>query len=180
MADRVTSTKAKVGLAAAGLAATFLGVSATSAHAAPSPSSIAVKLKTEITRQLKVAPGGKAINDHQVSYKNGSVIATMPSTARKSLSDCPDGWFCVWTQTSYAGSKYQFHSPGYWQNLADYGISQFWSLYDHRSNRVFVAPFSGGGADQKCFQAGTRISNTNTIYWYSGIYLGESNNKCGT
>ncbi|MEU5882330.1 peptidase inhibitor family I36 protein [Spirillospora sp. NPDC047279] len=94
----------------------------------------------------------------------------------RGLNDCPSGWYCVWAAQFYGGARYQFRSQGYWQNLDDYGVPWFYSFYNRRSNRVFIAPYQG--QPSKCYQAGTRVSDSTNVRHYRLIYLAESNNPC--
>jgi hypothetical protein len=161
-------------------AVALLCIAATSAQADPTPPAES-KQAQQIAEQLQRAPGGVVINDHQISYDNGAVIVTVETdgmSVQGDASECPQGWFCVWSESSYSGKRYQFHDAGKWQNMDNYGVPWFYSMFNRRTNRIFFRDYPNQPSTEICYQAGTKISNAASIKKKRGIYLAESNNPC--
>lgn len=107
----------------------------------------------------------------------GSSLAATDSP--NALSQCPSGYFCLWSGTNYDGDLvFMARGTGVWFHLPAFGVTSFHSLYNHRSDRIFLHA-SGTGAPEQCYNAGDQARNFGP--WYStaqDVYLATTNNKC--
>lgn len=166
-------------------ALTLLAVAlATLALAAPSSVSAAPALSGALTEQMTRHPGGTAINDHTVSYAGGNVLVDVAPTRSgtpDAAFDCGGGWLCLWQDDNFTGTRWQFRSEGYIQDLDPWGASPFYSFYNNRNHRWFLHQGSGGNGATACYQAGAKVSAMNPAWAQSkSIYLATSNNRCGS
>ncbi len=92
-----------------------------------------------------VAPGGRQVGN-KVFYNGGAVVVTLagPTTS----TPCPNGWTCLYQDANWLGRMLQFATPGYWQNLSDYGFNdQTSSWSNHRGNASYLSFDAGGYGD---------------------------------
>lgn len=68
-----------------------------------------------------------------------------------SRSDCPSGYFCVWTLTYYEGTRYQFNDVDDYNPITADPIR---SAYNHRTKRTYLNELSGKSSNYSCFGAG--------------------------
>ncbi|WP_338785448.1 peptidase inhibitor family I36 protein [Streptomyces sp. DG1A-41] len=54
-----------------------------------------------MTRKLAVMAGGIALTGGLLAGNTG--VAGAAETAPQAASDCPSGWFCVWSGKNYTG-----------------------------------------------------------------------------
>ena len=80
-----------------------------------------------------------------------SLIAVDSPANAGSRSECPSGYFCVWTATNYDGTRYQFNDVG------DYNLisaDPIWSAYNNRTKRTYLNKYSGKSSTYSCFGPG--------------------------
>lgn len=80
-----------------------------------------------------------------------SLIAVDSPANAGSRSECPSGYFCVWTQENYEGSRYQYNNVGAYNRIYADPIR---SAYNHRSKRTYLNELSGSSSNYSCFGAG--------------------------
>lgn len=81
--------------------------------------------------------------------------STEPS-GTESLSQCPSGYFCVWSGTNYTGSMQQFSATGSYKQIT---LSTIRSLYNRRSARTYLHETSGGSGYHSCYGPGATSSS---------------------
>lgn len=64
---------------------------------------------------------------------------------------CPSGYFCVWTDTYYEGTRYQFNDVGAYNRIYADPIR---SAFNNRSKRTYLNQYSGSSSTYSCFGAG--------------------------
>ncbi|MCX5071291.1 peptidase inhibitor family I36 protein [Streptomyces sp. NBC_00424] len=75
-----------------------------------------------MTRKLAGLAGGIALT--------GGLLAGSAGTAGAAASDCPSGYFCVWSGQNYIGQRQQIAGSN--SNLTQYAVFQnFKSWYNH-------------------------------------------------
>jgi hypothetical protein len=80
-----------------------------------------------------------------------SLIAVDSPANAGSRSACPSGYFCVWTQENYEGSRYQYNNVGAYNRIYADPIR---SAYNNRSKRTYLNELSGSSSNYSCFGAG--------------------------
>jgi hypothetical protein len=80
-----------------------------------------------------------------------SLMAVQLPANAGSKSDCPSGYFCVWTQENYNGSRYQYNNV---DNYNQINVDPIRSAYNHRSKRTYLNQNSGSSTTYSCFGAG--------------------------
>ena len=56
----------------------------------------------QMTAYLAAHPGGRPINDNQISYGDGTFIVTLrPPSGTQGMPDCPANWYCFYERVSY-------------------------------------------------------------------------------
>jgi Peptidase inhibitor family I36 len=80
-----------------------------------------------------------------------ALIAVDSPANAGSRSDCPSGYFCVWTLTYYDGTRYQFNDVDDYNRIYADPIR---SAYNHRSKRTYLNELSGSSSNYSCFGAG--------------------------
>lgn len=56
----------------------------------------------EIADYLSTHPGGKALNDNEISYGGGALIVTLRRPiGTLAAADCPSGWYCFYEWPNY-------------------------------------------------------------------------------
>jgi hypothetical protein len=81
---------------------------------------------------------------------------TSASPAEAALSDCPSGYMCVWSGTSYSGSIQRFSATGRYLSIA---LPRVESYYNNRARRTLLTQNSNGSGYSACFNPGTRNSD---------------------
>lgn len=151
-------------------------------------------------------PGGVRIAPAVVEWNRGTVVMTVPSTPRGNVaalpssatagaptpprgsrSSCPTGelnqWSCVYNQTYWNGTRLEFQSIGYYQDLYSYGGTSWVTLSwvnqtDHRTWLNQYANHSNSGASL-CMTGGGAGSNSfgpwSADRW---IYLSSNTAHC--
>jgi hypothetical protein len=153
------------------------------AHTPSGLEKAAPSARTAMAEQLRDHPGGTVISDNQISYAGGNVIETFPTgpVSPQATPNCPGGWLCLYESDNYQDRRWQFHDEGYTQNLAPYGATPFFSFYNNRGHRWFLHRGANGSGAETCYQAQARVSAMDVDWAYSkSIYLGTTNNRCGT
>lgn len=77
-----------------------------------------------------------------------SLVAVESPANAGSRSDCPSGYFCVWTLTNYDGTRYQYN------DVDDYNLitaDPIRSAYNNRSKRTYLNEQSGSSSTYSCF-----------------------------
>ncbi|WP_431977728.1 hypothetical protein [Micromonospora haikouensis] len=77
-------------------------------------------LGQEMRDYLARHPGGRAINDNEISYDGGAFVVTLRAPVQAYGADCPKGWFCFYEWPNYGYPRGQLSSCG-WQYLANWG-----------------------------------------------------------
>ncbi len=80
-----------------------------------------------------------------------SLIASNSAAHAGERSDCPSGYFCVWTQTNYDGTRYQYNNVGAYNLI---GADPIGSAYNNRSKRTYLNQNSGSSSTYSCFGPG--------------------------
>ncbi|EME97922.1 peptidase inhibitor family I36 protein [Streptomyces mobaraensis NBRC 13819 = DSM 40847] len=81
-----------------------------------------------MTRKFAVLAGGVALTGGLLAGTAG--VAGAASTAAQAASDCPAGYFCVWSGQNYTGHRQQV--AGNNADLTKYSVFQgFKSWYNH-------------------------------------------------
>lgn len=80
-----------------------------------------------------------------------SLVAVDSPANAGSRSDCPSGYFCVWTLTYYDGTRYQFNDVGDYNPITADPIR---SAYNHRTKRTYLNELSGSSSNYSCFGPG--------------------------
>ncbi|MEV7439942.1 peptidase inhibitor family I36 protein [Streptomyces sp. NPDC091204] len=95
-----------------------------------------------MTRNLAAIAGGVALT--------GGLLVGGAGTASAAASDCPSGYFCVWSGSNYTGQRQQVAGTN--ASLTQYAVFQnFKSWYNH-----------GASCDFKAY-SGTNYSGSSTI-----------------
>lgn len=77
-----------------------------------------VGLHQEMANYLAEHPGGKAINDNEISYQDGELVVTLrPPFGVLATADCPSGWYCFYELPNFGYPRGRLSSCGR-QNLA--------------------------------------------------------------
>jgi hypothetical protein len=61
---------------------------------------------------------------------------------------CPSGYFCVWTDENYEGSRYQYNNVGHYNLIA---VDPIRSAFNNRSKRTYLNELSGSSSTYSCF-----------------------------
>ena len=64
-----------------------------------------------------------------------ALIAVDSPANAGSRSECPSGYFCVWTQENYEGTRYQYNNVGAYNRIYADPIR---SAYNHRTKRTYL------------------------------------------
>ncbi|MET8372562.1 peptidase inhibitor family I36 protein [Micromonospora profundi] len=68
----------------------------------PGPAGVTVDSGQEMAAYLAAHPGGKAINDNEISYDGGAfVVSLRRPIGTLAAADCPSGWFCFYEWPNY-------------------------------------------------------------------------------
>lgn len=76
--------------------------------------------------------------------------------AVQSIGQCPSGYFCVWSGTSYTGTIWKTSVTSSYTSI---GPSTIRSLYNNRTKRTFLYELSGGGGISSCYAPGAQYSS---------------------
>jgi hypothetical protein len=110
----------------------------------------------------------------------GVVVAAQPNVAHAAdvtpslLSDCPSGYFCVWSGTNYTGTIQRFAATNAYRTIS---LSATKSYYNHRSQRTWLHEDPDGGGSSTCINPGA--SKTSTTGWQTtaeAVYLATVTN----
>jgi hypothetical protein len=154
--------------------ATSLGMTGTSV-AAPGDQT---QHSAAVAEQLARVPGGEVVGTNTVSYEGGRVLVEFAPAGTAAKSDCDDGWLCLWDDPNWKSTRWQFADEGYYQDLRQWGITSFYSFYNHRSDRFFLRNSPNGSV--RCYPAGAAASDVSgTVGYWRYIFLAQTNNACG-
>jgi hypothetical protein len=81
-------------------------------------------------------------------------------------------WLCLWQDPSFQGIRWQFSDNGFWQDLRQWGVDLFDSMYNHRADAFLLRKTSSSTV--YCYNAEASVSNASTISSYRYIYLRET------
>jgi hypothetical protein len=89
------------------------------------------------------------------------VIASLGPTSGEqgsttSLSQCPSGYMCVWTGSSYSGTMQKFNATGGYRSVNFATIN---SVYNRRASRTYLHEESDGSGVYACYSPGGRNAN---------------------
>ncbi|MER5418729.1 peptidase inhibitor family I36 protein [Streptosporangium roseum] len=107
------------------------------------------QLQEQVDLQLRLYPGGKQINDHEVAYDGGKFVITFAQPGRQLLAspDCPSGWFCFYDYANYGYPRGKLSDCG-WQDLSAYGWhDRTSSVHNRTSSTVAYDNHTVGGHD---------------------------------
>ncbi len=109
------------------VAATALAVPSAIPSASAAQTTTQARVPQNVAQQLAWYPGGKQINANEVSYKNGTVIVSFPSSAATASSPgvtdlfgnihgCPAGkpdnrWYCFYQDKDFKGRMVKWNLP---------------------------------------------------------------------
>jgi hypothetical protein len=105
----------------------------------------------------------------------GIIVATQPTATHAAevtpflLSDCPSGYFCVWSGTNFTGTIQRFAATNAYKPIS---LSATRSYYNHRSQRTWLHEVPDGGGSNVCIDPG--VSRTSTAGWQTtaeAVYL---------
>jgi hypothetical protein len=80
-----------------------------------------------------------------------ALIAVDTPANAGSRSNCPTGYFCVWTRENYEGTRYQYNNVGSYNLISADPIG---SAYNHRTKRTYLNQNSGSSSTYSCFGPG--------------------------
>jgi len=80
-----------------------------------------------------------------------SLVSVNSAAYAGQRSDCPSGYFCVWTQTNYDGTRYQYNNVNNYNLI---GADPIGSAYNNRSKRTYLNENSGSSSTYSCFGPG--------------------------
>jgi hypothetical protein len=88
------------------------------------------------------------------------------STARALYTDCISPNFCLWHDSEYNGTRWDFNTiqypSGQWINVPSAAFQQASSLYDHRTNLARIQDASG---HKDCINPGLNFRRANLANW---------------
>ncbi|MFJ6149333.1 peptidase inhibitor family I36 protein [Micromonospora profundi] len=92
------------------------------AFSAPAPARAAavdqIGLRQEMANYLADYPGGRAINNNEISYQGGAFVVTLRAPIGVlATADCPSGWYCFYELPNFGYPRGRLSSCGR-QNLA--------------------------------------------------------------
>jgi len=61
---------------------------------------------------------------------------------------CPAGYFCVWTEENYEGSRRQYNDVGDYNQIT---VDPIRSAFNNRSKRTYLNQLSGSSSTYSCF-----------------------------
>jgi hypothetical protein len=93
------------------------------------PAKTQQELQAQIAQHLQRFPGGKQINDNEISYADGKFIITFAKpngpqsdSSVMRASDCTAGWYCFYDGINFTYPRGRLSDCG-WQDLFDFGWS---------------------------------------------------------
>ncbi len=103
-----------------------------------------------------------------------SAIKTAGVVTVRDMSDCRDGWLCVWEWTNYQGDRYSRKSAGTME-LEDSWRDRITSVWNRRNSSVVLVNVRTGFPDvTKTVHAGDAIADLGKEGYFLG---GNWNNK---
>jgi hypothetical protein len=88
-----------------------------------------------IATAMARTPGGTRVSPSEVTWRGGSVILSVPTSAGASakIADsadnpggCPDYYFCIWPDADYGGDGYAFLNAPAWFEDHNEAIEDYW------------------------------------------------------
>lgn len=76
-----------------------------------------------------------------------------------SKSNCPSGYFCVWTLDDYEGNMYEYGDVDDYNAIS---VDPIRSAYNNRTKRTYLNQDSGSSATYSCFGPGDYDSALST------------------
>lgn len=111
-----------------------------------------VGIQSKIDAILAASPGAQQISESEVSWHDGTVVLSFPSSAAPQATfpyQCPKGWYCFYQHENFGGRMLKFSacsSSGETQSLADYGFAkQTTSWVNNNRNRTLVDVYDQSG-----------------------------------
>ena len=95
--------------------------------------------------------------------------SSLTSSASATLSECPSGYLCVWSGTSYSGTVKKFSTVGQYTSI---GLNGNQAVYNNRSKRSLLEQQRSGSDVSLCLAPGE--SRANLSGWQEsaqGVYL---------
>ncbi|KQY55810.1 hypothetical protein ASD11_15005 [Aeromicrobium sp. Root495] len=90
----------------------------------------------------------------------GATFTLLPLAANASMSQCPSGYFCVWSETNFKGGFQKFAATNSYRPITS-GATQ--SYYNNRTKRTWLHQDAAGDGSYLCINPGG--SNSNTSGW---------------
>lgn len=84
-----------------------------------------------------------------------ALIAPGPAAAAR--SDCPSGYFCVWTGTNYSGTIQRINVTNSYRAI---NLNATRSYYNNRSQRTWLHSSATGGGSTQCINPGRSSGST--------------------
>jgi hypothetical protein len=110
--------------------ATATIVAPTTAATVPMPERT-LSIQQQIDAQLRVYPGGKQVNETEVSYANGAIVVSFaPPAGAFAAPNCPSGSFCLYENTRYRYPRLKSSLCG-WQDLS-------WRKWHDRADSLHI------------------------------------------
>ena len=91
----------------------------------------------------------------------GGLALPVPATAAQqstnALSECPSGYFCVWSDTNYSGNMQRISATNSYRSIS---LVSTRSYYNHRSQRTWLHEESDGSGSYVCLNPGASKAST--------------------
>jgi peptidase inhibitor family I36 len=78
------------------------------------------------------------------------LVALASPASAGSRYTCPSGYFCVWTDENYDGTRYQYNNVGHYNLIT---VDPIGSAFNNRSKRTYLNELSGSSTRYSCFGA---------------------------
>ncbi|CAN5155217.1 hypothetical protein BH09ACT10_BH09ACT10_03760 [soil metagenome] len=105
------------------------------------------------------APGIKTQTTASTTIKTSLTGAITNAKTIGGLSQCPSGYFCVWSQSGYTGSVQRFSTTG---KYIDIVIRPTLSVWNNRADRTFMHESADGSARYYCFDPRQKYYETSS------------------
>jgi len=109
-----------------------------------------------------------------------TALAIQPSTSHAAtvtplaLSECPSGYFCVWSGTNFSGSVQKISSTNSYRPIS---LTATRSYYNHRTQRTWLHEVPDGSGSTLCINPGaTKASTTGWQTTAEAAYLATITN----
>lgn len=103
-----------------------------------------------------------------------SVPASAAELTPSVISECPAGYFCVWSGTTFSGNMQKISATNSYRSIS---LTSTRSFYNHRSQRTWLHAVPDGGGSNICVDPG--VSKASTTGWQANaeaVYLATITN----